>query len=85
VNARLKLSRDWTEHSFGTMAFYVHWAHEPQGLLSPPCGCIRLRLLVAQLERDAIFDASSLPDPSSLQSENVQEGWNWTANSYQKR
>jgi hypothetical protein len=37
------------------------------------------------LDRDAILDASSLPDPSNLQSENVQEGWNWTANSYQKR
>ena len=34
---------------------------------------------------DAIFDASSLPDPSNLQSENVPEEWNWTANSYQKR
>jgi hypothetical protein len=25
---------------------------------------------------DAILDALSLPDPSNLQSENVQEGWN---------
>jgi len=41
--------------------------------------------LEAQLERDAIFDASSLPDPSNLQSENVQEEWNWIANWYQKR
>lgn len=63
--------------------FYADWAHESRGLLSRPCGCIRLT--GGSLDRDAILDASSLPDPSNLQSENVQEGWNWTANSYQKR
>jgi hypothetical protein len=41
--------------------------------------------LVSLLEGDAIFDAPAGARSSNLQSENVQERWNWTANSYQKR